>query len=81
MIFLHYINIILVYRFIECKFCALSGVESTHTQSYNDSRLEVVALYSSFHIAQLQVGLSQPHRVGQASSVQVGVCHAFTFQL
>jgi len=54
--------------------CVLTptGNESVAPQSYSDGKLEVVALYSSFHIAQLQVGLSQPHRVGQASCVQVG---------
>lgn len=40
-------------------------------QSVNDGMLEVVAIYSSFHIAQLQVGLSQPHRLGQAKVVEV----------
>ncbi|XP_069685225.1 diacylglycerol kinase epsilon isoform X1 [Periplaneta americana] len=45
--------------------------EDIAPQSYNDNKLEVVALYSSFHIAQLQVGLSQPYRVGQASCVQI----------
>lgn len=41
------------------------------TQSYKDGILEVLGIYSSFHIAQLQVGLSTPHRVGQARTVQV----------
>nr|CAD7257601.1 unnamed protein product [Timema shepardi] len=40
-------------------------------QSFNDGKLEVVALYSSFHIAQLQMGLSQPHVIGQASRVMI----------
>lgn len=40
-------------------------------QSFNDGRLEVLAIYSSLHIAQLQVGLGVPHRVGQANSVKV----------
>jgi len=40
-------------------------------QSINDGKLEVVALYSSFHMAQLQVGLSKPHRIGQANNVKV----------
>lgn len=43
------------------------------TQSYNDGKLEVLAIYSSLHIAQLQVGLSVPHRVGQANSVHVSI--------
>ncbi|XP_075231356.1 diacylglycerol kinase epsilon isoform X2 [Lycorma delicatula] len=40
-------------------------------QDFGDGTLEVVAVYSSFHIAQLQVGLSQPHRIGQAKSVKI----------
>lgn len=40
-------------------------------QSFSDKKLEVVAVYSSFHMAQLQVGLSTPHYIGQASSVKV----------
>ncbi|XP_034248421.1 diacylglycerol kinase epsilon [Thrips palmi] len=38
-------------------------------QSISDGKLEVLALYSSFHMAQLQIGLSTPHLVGQASSI------------
>ncbi|XP_012271942.1 diacylglycerol kinase epsilon [Orussus abietinus] len=49
----------------------LQGDEGIGKQSFNDGRLEVVAIYSSLHIAQLQVGLSQPHRLGQASTVKV----------
>lgn len=40
-------------------------------QSYHDGILEVVGIYSSFHIAQLQVGLSSPIRLGQAKVVEV----------
>lgn len=46
-----------------------TGAEDT--QSYNDGKLEVVGIYSSFHMAQLQVGLATPHRIGQASTVQI----------
>lgn len=45
--------------------------ESSEVQNINDGKLEVVALYSSFHMAQLQVGLSKPHRIGQANTVKV----------
>ncbi|KAK7502394.1 hypothetical protein BaRGS_00006347, partial [Batillaria attramentaria] len=38
---------------------------------YDDGLLEVMALYSSFHIAQLQVGLAAPLRLGQASKVKI----------
>lgn len=40
---------------------------------YNDGLVEVFALYSSFHIAQLQVGLAEPLRLGQASSVTINL--------
>ncbi|KAK6170405.1 hypothetical protein SNE40_018809 [Patella caerulea] len=38
---------------------------------YDDKVLEVMALYSSFHIAQLQVGLASPIKLGQASEVKI----------
>ena len=38
---------------------------------YDDGLVEVMALYSSFHIAQLQVGLAEPLRLGQAKQVRV----------
>ncbi|VDH97788.1 diacylglycerol kinase (ATP) [Mytilus galloprovincialis] len=41
--------------------------------SYNDGLLEVMGLYSSFHIAQLQVGLAQPLRLGQAKKVKITI--------
>lgn len=43
------------------------------SQSYNDGILEVVGVYSSFHIAQLQIGLSSPLVLGQAKTVDVSV--------
>lgn len=42
-------------------------------QRYDDGRLEVMALYSSFHIAQLQVGLAAPLRLGQAKTVKISL--------
>jgi len=38
---------------------------------YDDGLLEVMALYSSFHIAQIQVGLASPILLGQARHVKV----------
>ena len=38
---------------------------------YDDGYLEVMALYSSFHIAQLQVGMASPLILGQAKRVKV----------
>lgn len=49
--------------------CEESNIKSN--QSYHDGILEVVGIYSSFHIAQLQVGLSTPLRLGQAKKVEV----------
>lgn len=40
-------------------------------QDVADAYLEVFGLYSSFHIAQLQVGLSEPYRIGRAKEVQL----------
>ena len=31
----------------------------------------VFCVFSSFHFAQMQVGLSEPHRVGQAHQVRI----------
>lgn len=42
-----------------------------HAPSITDRKLEVFCVYSSFHIAQMQVGLSEPHRVGQAREVKI----------
>ena len=72
------------------------GHEEFSPPSYNDGKLEVFCVYSSFHIAQMQVllyilifkekvqlllilccvnflkvGLSEPHRIGQASEVKL----------
>ncbi|KAH3863132.1 diacylglycerol kinase epsilon-like [Dreissena polymorpha] len=38
---------------------------------YDDGLLEVMALYSSFHIAQIQVGLASPILIGQARHVKI----------
>ncbi|KAG8212748.1 hypothetical protein J437_LFUL019695 [Ladona fulva] len=40
-------------------------------QDFSDGKLEVMTVHSSFHIAQLQVGLSEPHRIGQASNIKI----------
>ncbi|XP_019758983.1 diacylglycerol kinase epsilon isoform X2 [Dendroctonus ponderosae] len=49
----------------------LGDGSSRTTQSHNDGILEVVGIYSSFHIAQLQVGISSPIRLGQARTVEI----------
>lgn len=45
--------------------------------SFNDGMLEVMGIYSSFHIAQLQVGLADPIRLGQAKIVKVRAHSAY----
>lgn len=41
------------------------------TPSISDGKLEVFCVFSSFHIGQMQVGLGEPHRVGQAREVRI----------
>lgn len=53
--------------------CFLGINSEKPAQSYNDGLLEVLGIYSSFHIAQMQIGLSKPYRIGQAKSVEVNV--------
>ncbi|XP_074098663.1 diacylglycerol kinase epsilon [Cotesia typhae] len=59
----------------------LQGNEGVGMQSINDGKLEVCALYSSFHIAQLQVGMSQPHRLGQAKTVTIKLLDSCAVQI
>ncbi|XP_069944462.1 diacylglycerol kinase epsilon isoform X1 [Cherax quadricarinatus] len=40
-------------------------------QDFSDGLLEVFCLVSSFHIAQLQLGISEPIRLGQCSSLKL----------
>lgn len=52
--------------------CSISSIDSALLpQEIDDGKLEVVGLYSSFHIAQLQIGLSEPYYIGQGSEVKV----------
>lgn len=41
--------------------------------SISDGTMEVFGIVSSFHIAQLQVGISKPVRIGQAKHIRVKV--------
>jgi diacylglycerol kinase (ATP) len=47
--------------------------DDNRDQSFNDGILEVFGVVSSFHIAQLQVGLSTPLRLGQAKEVKIKI--------
>lgn len=49
--------------------------------SINDGYLEVMGIYSSFHIAQLQVGLAEPYRIGQAKHVKITLSKRFPVQI
>ena len=49
--------------------------------SINDGLLEVFGVYSSFHIAQLQVGLAEPFRIGQAREVKIRLLKRFPMQV
>ena len=44
----------------------------------DDGLVEVFGIYSSFHIAQMQVGLADPYRIGQARRVKVDFNHIYT---
>ncbi|GFY37375.1 ATP-dependent DNA helicase, partial [Trichonephila inaurata madagascariensis] len=46
--------------------CMLDKIPGEH----DDGLLEVMGVYSSFHIAQLQIGMSEPLRLGQARSIK-----------
>jgi len=52
-----------------------------HAPSISDQKLEVFCVYSSFHIAQMQVGLSEPHRVGQATEVKIKLLDSAPMQI
>ncbi len=47
----------------------------------DDGLVEVFGIYSSFHIAQMQVGLADPFRIGQARRVKVKLNHFFVIIL
>lgn len=47
----------------------------------NDGLLEVFGIYSSFHIAQLQVGIAEPFRIGQAKNVRIKLLKRFPVQI
>jgi len=55
--------------------------DGSEVQSINDGKLEVVALYSSFHMAQLQCGLSKPHRIGQGNTVKIKLSRPCAMQV
>lgn len=59
----------------------MSGNEDNPTEaSISDGKLEVIGIVSSFHMAQLQVGLNKPIRLGQAQSVRIRMKESFPVQ-
>lgn len=54
---------------------------SPENQSINDGLLEIFGIYSSFHIAQLQVGLAEPYRIGRAKQVKIKLRKRFPMQI
>jgi len=48
-----------------------SGRDNRAPQKFDDKLIEVIGLYSSLHIGQMMIGLSEPYRFGQAKSVQI----------
>merc|ERR1712127_647845 len=55
--------------------------EKNPKQCINDGILEIFGIYSSFHIAQLQVGLAEPYRIGQAKTVRMRLKKRFPVQI
>lgn len=50
-----------------------SDIQFAESHSISDGLVEVFGVVSSFHIAQLQVGLSAPIKLGQAKEVRVSI--------
>ncbi|KAF8776930.1 Diacylglycerol kinase epsilon like protein [Argiope bruennichi] len=50
-------------------------------QRHDDGMLEVIGVYSSFHIAQLQIGMSEPVRLGQARNVKLKLLERLPVQI
>ncbi|GFY75360.1 diacylglycerol kinase epsilon, partial [Trichonephila inaurata madagascariensis] len=48
---------------------------------HDDGPLEVMGVYSSFHIAQLQIGMSEPLRLGQARSIKLKLLERIPLQI
>jgi len=55
--------------------------EFNFVPNISDKKLEVFCVFSSFHIAQMQIGLSEPHRVGQAKEVKITLYDSVPMQI
>lgn len=59
----------------------MSADEDDPTESsISDGVIEVMGIVSSFHMAQLQVGLNKPIRLGQATNVRIRMRESFPVQ-
>ncbi|RNA03178.1 diacylglycerol kinase epsilon isoform X1 [Brachionus plicatilis] len=58
-----------------------TGKKSFPEPKIDDGFLEVFGIYSSFHIAQLQVGLAEPYRIGRAKKVKIKTAKRFPVQI
>lgn len=54
--------------------------DDTTTHSISDGVIEVIGIVSSFHMAQLQVGLNKPYRLGQAKNVRIRMRNTYPVQ-
>lgn len=69
-LFIHWIYLN-TYLFVYLELSNNSDEPTKLVNSISDGILEVFGIVSSFHIAQLQVGISKPVRIGQAKHVKV----------
>lgn len=70
----------LILRIFE-SFAVMSGDDDDPTEaSISDGKIEVIGIVSSFHMAQLQVGLNKPIRLGQAHNVRIQMKQSFPVQ-
>lgn len=59
----------------------MSGEEDNPVQSsIADGVIEVLAIENAFHMAQLQVGINKPIRLGQAKNVRIRMRESFPVQ-
>lgn len=59
----------------------MSGDGNDRTfHSISDGVIEVIGIVSSFHMAQLQVGLNRPIRLGQAKNVRIQMLRPYPVQ-
>lgn len=59
----------------------MSGDEYEQFESsISDGIIEVIGIVSSFHMAQLQVGLNKPIRLGRARNVRIQLKESFPVQ-